>query len=126
MKKAIVLAVIFLIIIASGVCEHFYVHKVFDEFNVSLNEIETLVENDDIKTAEDETVDLQSWWKEKKHTLEMITYCADIRQVNVVIGEIQGSLERDDTENASSKIDSLYELIDNIRDILDFNAADII
>lgn len=126
MKKAILLSVILALIIASGIGEHFFVHKVFDEFNVKLSSLETLVEEEKADEALLSVKDLDAWWMQKKNVLESISYCVDIRQVNVVIGEIQGSLEREDFNNASSKIDSLYELLDNIRDILDFNAHDII
>lgn len=126
MKRAIVLIILFLLVIGAGIGEHFYVHKTFDEFDSRMHEIEDFIDNEKGDEALARTEDLQTWWLKKKEVLESVSYCNDARQVNVVIGELQGSLEIGDLDNASSKIISLYQLINNIRDTLDFNAQDII
>lgn len=126
MKKAIVLLIIFLIILGAGIAEHFFVHKTFDEFCARMDKIESALENEDTETALKESEDLLAYWNKKRKLVEAISYCQDARQVNVILGELNGSLKCDDTDNAFSKIDSLYQLVANVRDMLDFNALDII
>lgn len=126
MKRAVILIILFLLVIGAGIGEHFYVHKTFDEFDSRMHKIEDFIDNENGEDALASTVDLQTWWLDKKEVLESISYCNEARQVNVIIGELQGSLEIGDLDNASSKIISLYQLINNIRDTLDFNAQDII
>ena len=122
MKKAVILFIIFLIILGAGIAEHFFVHKTFDDFNKRIEKIEAALQNDDVDSAED----LQNFWARKRKIVEAISYCQDARQINVILGELTGSLRCEDTDNAFSKIESLYQLIQNIRDMLDFNAIDII
>ena len=126
MKKAIILTIILLLILSAGISEHFFVHKTFDCFKEQTRSIENAINEDDIETALEKSEALLDWWNKKRVVIEAISYCQDARQVNVVIGEMIGSLKCGDIENASSKIVSLNELTDNIRDILDFNAIDII
>lgn len=126
MKKAIILGVLLVLLIAAGVSEHYFVHKTFDEFNGRLKELETAIDTENLEAALEQTKNLDSWWEKKRSILEVISYCPDMRQINVIIGEMQGSLEYEDFQNASSKVISLLKLIDNIEDILDFNAKDVI
>ena len=124
MKKAVILFIIFLIILGAGITEHFFVHKTFDDFNKRIGKI--ALQNDYVDSALSYAEDLQNFWAKKRKIVEAISYCQDARQVNVILGELTGSLRCEDTDNAFSKIESLYQLIQNIRDMLDFNAIDII
>ena len=126
MKKAIILFVIFLLILGAGISEQFFEHQTFDEFLRRAEKIEDALLDDDIDRALDESEKLQKFWARKRKIVEAISYCQDARQVNVILGELIGSLRCEDTANAFSKIESLYQLIQNIRDLLDFNALDII
>lgn len=126
MKKAVILFIIFLIILGAGIAEHFFVHKTFDAFNERIGKIEAALQNDDVDSALAYAEDLQNFWAKKRKLVEAISYCQDARQVNVILGELTGSLRCEDIDNAFSKIESLYQLIQNIRDMLDFNAIDII
>lgn len=126
MKKAVILFIIFLMILGAGIAEHFFVHKTFDDFNERIGKIEAALQNNDVENALAYAEDLQNFWARKRKLVEAISYCQDARQVNVILGELTGSLRCEDTDNAFSKIESLYQLIQNIRDMLDFNAIDII
>lgn len=113
-------------ILGAGISEHFFVHKTFDAFNERIGKIEAALQNDDVENALAYAEDLQNFWAKKRKLVEAISYCQDARQVNVILGELTGSLRCNDNDNAFSKIESLYQLIQNIRDMLDFNAIDII
>ncbi|MEG1612842.1 MAG: DUF4363 family protein [Clostridia bacterium] len=125
MRKAVLLILILAIIVSAGVSEHYFIHRTFDSFNLQLQEIDSLIDKNKSSEALEKVRILQKWWDKKRKIIDGISFSPDSRQVNVVIGEIEGSLDTDDMQNAESKIDSLFELIKNIRDILDFDFADI-
>ena len=49
-----------------------------------------------------------------------------MRAFSAALAETEGSLECGDDKNALSKCQSLLTMAENLRDLLDFNAADII
>lgn len=125
MKKIITMIIIITIIVSAGIWEHFYVEKTFDEFYDKVSEIDSLIKEKDTKSALEKTKEMSIWWEKKRKPIEIIAYSQDIRSVSVVIGEIEGSLIADDLKNAQSKITSMFALILNTKNILDFNAKDI-
>lgn len=125
MKKAVILFIIFLIILGAGITEHFSCIKPLTTSTSALEKSKQPFKTTTLiplfltpKTCKTSG--------RKTKLVEAISYCQDARQVNVILGELTGSLRCEDTDNAFSKIESLYQLIQNIRDMLDFNAIDII
>ena len=51
----------------------------------------------------------------------MFDYSTEMRQIPVTLGEIEGSLEVDDLQNASSKTASTIILIENVRKTVSFD-----
>jgi hypothetical protein len=126
MKKLIIICVLLAIILGAGIFEHYYIEKTFTEFNKRLDGIATSIEDEDVDSAMKQTKELKEWWDKKRELIESVSYTPDIRTINVIIGEIEGSLGFDDLENAESKVVSLYGVIRNVKEILDFDGADIL
>ena len=114
MKKLIVVICILVLILAFGIYDHVRVKNVFDELTFRINELDRLV--DEKKTAEA----LDAWEKERIY-VEMFDYSTEMRQIPVTLGEIEGSLEVDDLQNASSKTASTIILIENVRKTVTFD-----
>lgn len=125
MKKVIIALVILAVIIVGGVLENHYVDKLFDTLNAKLDNLQTLIE-DENETAFDYVCELQNWWEHERNLAELFLYQPDIRAFSVALGETKGSIECGDFQNALSKVASLKVMSDNIHDILDFNIKDII
>ncbi len=125
MKRIWIVCLSLALILSCGIAEHYYILNTFDTFVEKLEEIDNYLDSEDYETALEKTHELQNWWDEKHALLENIAYSPDMRQIDAVLGEIEGSLDTDDNKNAESKIDSLYELLHNVRDILDFHFKDI-
>lgn len=125
MKRILIVCITLALILSCGIAEHYYIIRTFEAFEVKLAEIDNYLDKEDYETALEKTHELQDWWDKKHALIENISYSPDMRQIDVVIGEIEGSLDSDDNKNAESKIDSLYELLDSVKDILDFHFKDI-
>ncbi|MDD7570633.1 MAG: DUF4363 family protein [Faecalibacterium sp.] len=121
MKKLIVVICILVLILAFGIYDHVRVKNVFDELTFRINELDRLV--DEKKTAEalDACTALIEWWEKERIYVEMFDYSTEMRQIPVTLGEIEGSLEVDDLQNASSKTASTIILIENVRKTVSFD-----
>lgn len=125
MKKIITMILIVAVIVGAGILEHRYVEKTFAEFNDKMVEIDQLIKEQDTQTALIKTREMTEWWDKKRNVLEIVSYSQDIRNVSVIIGELEGSLIAGDLQNAQSKSTSMFALIINIKNVLDFNIKDI-
>lgn len=103
MKKIILIVVLLIIILGAGITEHICINKTFEEFNERLDAIDAFIDGENAAAALEKTVELQKWWDKKRQYIESVSYTPDIRSVNVIIGEIEGSLATDDLKNAESK-----------------------
>ncbi len=125
MKRLIVALLILALIVSVGIVEHYHVHKVFDKMDELLFKMENEIKlkSDGALSA---TRELTEWWNKERKTLELFTFSPDIRAFSVALAEAEGSLECGDFKNALSKCQSLMSMSSNMRQILDFNAEDVI
>ncbi len=125
MKKVVLAILILAVIITGGILEDRYIHKTFDSLDVSLKEIEKLIEAEDDKSL-DKVVELTMWWEQRRMYMELFAFSPDVRAFSVALAETEGSIRCDDYQNALSKCLSLIVMANNIKKLLDFNAEDII
>ena len=114
------------VILAAGIAECIFVEKTFDSLDAGLDTIKGHLLNEQPQQALDETNKLVDWWEGKKNKMELFTFSPDIRLLSVSLGETKGSLEIGDINNAMSKIESIYNISHNLREILNFNLRDVI
>jgi hypothetical protein len=125
MKIAVAL-ILLAIILAAGIGECIFIERSFDELDGRLDVIKNFLILNQAERALDEVSKLADWWEDKKNKMELFTFSPDIRLLSVSIGETKGSLEIGDKNNAMSKIESIYNISHNLREILNFNLRDII
>lgn len=125
MKKVVLAILILTVIITGGILEDRYIHKTFDSLDISLKEIEKLIEAEDDKSL-DKVVELTMWWEQRRMYMELFAFSPDVRAFSVALAETEGSIRCDDYQNALSKCLSLIVMANNIKKLLDFNAEDII
>ena len=125
MKRLVAALVILAAIIGAGIAEAVYVDGTFGELEERIAALESAIKNpsDD---ALDEVVALTAWRENNRKKLELFTCSPVMRAFSVALAETEGSLECGDDKNALSKCQSLRTMAENLRDLLDFNAADII
>lgn len=125
MKKVVLAILILAVIITGGILEDRYIHKTFGCLDVSLKEMEKLIEAENDKSL-DKVVELTMWWEQRRMYMELFAFSPDVRAFSVALAETEGSIRCNDYQNALSKCLSLIVMADNIKKLLDFNAEDII
>lgn len=125
MKRVVVAVIVLVLIITGGVLENYYINRTFDKLDEDLKDLEqsiTMQSNDALIKLQD----LSQWWEKRRMYIELFAYSPDVRAFSVALGETEGSLRCGDYQNALSKCHSLIVMGKNIRQLLDFNAEDII
>lgn len=125
MKRFVAALVILAAIVTGGVLEAVRVESIFDELETRIYALEEAIKSPD-DNALDEVKTLTAWWEEKRKEMELYTWSPDMRAFSAALAETEGSLECGDDKNALSKCQSLLTMAHNLRDLLNFNAADII
>lgn len=125
MKRVVFAVIILVLILTSGVLENYYINRTFDKLDEDLKDLEQAIteQSDD---ALEKLKNLSRWWEDRRMYIELFAYSPDVRAFSVALGETEGSLECGDYQNALSKCHSLIVMGNNIRQLLDFNAEDII
>jgi len=125
MKRVVFAVIVLVLIITGGVLENYYINRTFDKLDEDLKDLEQSItmQSDD---ALIKLQDLSQWWEKRRMYIELFAYSPDVRAFSVALGETEGSLECGDYQNALSKCHSLIVMGKNIRQLLDFNAEDII
>ncbi len=125
MKRVVFAVIVLVLIITGGVLENYYINRTFDKLDEDLKDLEqsiTMQSNDALIKLQD----LSQWWEKRRMYIELFAYSPDVRAFSVALGETEGSLRCGDYQNALSKCHSLIVMGKNIRQLLDFNAEDII
>ncbi len=125
MKRVVFAVIVLVLIITGGVLENYYINRTFDKLDEDLKDLEQSItmQSDD---ALIKLKDLSQWWEKRRMYIELFAYSPDVRAFSVALGETEGSLRCGDYQNALSKCHSLIVMGKNIRQLLDFNAEDII
>lgn len=125
MKKVVFAIVLLAVIITGGLLENAYITRTFNDLDDMLKSLETHILDED-KSSLEEVREIAKWWEERRTYIELFAYSPDVRSFSVALGETDGSLECEDYQNALSKCRSLMIMANNIKELLDFNARDII
>lgn len=125
MKKVVFAFILLAIIVTGGILENAYITRTFSELDDMLHHLEQSILDED-NGALEEVRDIANWWEKRRTYIELFAYSPDVRAFSVALGETDGSLECEDYQNALSKCRSLIIMADNIKQLLDFNARDII
>ena len=118
MKRAII-AIIFLdIIVNVGIVEQVYVRKTFDGL---IEELTLLQDNlDDREKAEENVESIISWWEEQRKLMELFVMHDDIREIMVMLGEIEGYVKSDMLDDARATNIKLLEASRHISHLLQY------
>ena len=126
MYKTIIAVIVLALIITGGILDNANVNKVFDEFDERLNNLRTLVEEENKQESIKLLKETDEWWSVQKSKMEFYSYSQDLRLISSCLGETLGSLECDDFENALSKVESLLSISANTRNLLGVRIENIV
>ncbi|MGN1096283.1 MAG: hypothetical protein ACI4QU_00365 [Christensenellales bacterium] len=126
MYKTIIAVIVLALIITGGILDNANVNKVFDEFDARLNDLRTLVEEENKPDSIKLLKETDEWWSVQKSKMEFYSYSQDLRLISSCLGETLGSLECDDFENALSKVESLLSISANTRNLLGVRIENIV
>ncbi len=126
MYKTIIAVIVLALIITGGILDNANVNKVFDEFDERLNDLRTLVEEENKQESIKLLKETDEWWSVQKSKMEFYSYSQDLRLISSCLGETLGSLECDDFENALSKVESLLSISANTRNLLGVRIENIV
>lgn len=119
MNKAIFAFALLAIIISLGIVEQVYIKKTFDEFNIILIDLGEDIENNEV--AKEECTKLITWWNKKRDILECICSHNDTREIMLLLGELEGYIHAEMTEDALSAIVRLMEVAQYTGHILSYS-----
>lgn len=126
MYKTIIAVIVLALIITGGILDNANVNKVFDEFDERLNDLRSLVEEENKQESIKLLKETDEWWSVQKSKMEFYSYSQDLRLISSCLGETLGSLECDDFENALSKVESLLSISANTRNLLGVRIENIV
>lgn len=120
MKRLILAAAVFLVIIAFGVFEQIYIVKLYHATKAQAEEVMSLVE-EDVETALPSALKLKENWLEKRSFLEAVTPHNETKEMVLRIAELIGYIEAKDDKSATATVAIIIEMCDNTPHILAFH-----
>ena len=113
MVKALITALCSLaIIIGASFLEQYYLNSTFSEFERATYITYEKTENH--TAVKDDVLSIQNLWVEKKKSLHIFIPHNDIREIDLWIAEAVSLVEKDNFEDALSKIEVVIELVEQI------------
>lgn len=112
--KPILAVVILVIIIALGVFEQIYIHKIFDEFSARLESF--IVEEDEVYDL-DAIKETQEWWIQKHGYLELFLPHVQLIEITITYGELVGAVGAEDYDSAQALLNRLQQTSDAFADM---------
>lgn len=120
MKRLILAAAVFLVIIAFGVFEQIYIVKLYHATKAQAEKVMSLVE-EDVETALPSALKLKENWLEKRSFLEAVTPHNETKEMVLRIAELIGYIEAKDDKSATATVAIIIEMCDNTPHILAFH-----
>ena len=121
MKRSVFAVVILLVMLAAGVAEQVYLHRLFDDLHTQAEDIALAVAADDLPLALSKTEELQRWWEKRKHFLEAIVSHNETKEVTLRMAELRGYIAIDDRKSAYATAAILIETSTNLPHLLGFS-----
>ena len=121
MKRTVFAVIIILVMLAAGVGEQVYLHRLFAELHQKTVTIAETVQADDMEGAHEETLELQAWWNKRKHLLESIVSHNETKEVTLRIAELKGYIAIEDKKSAYATAAILLEASENLPHLLGFS-----
>lgn len=113
MVKAIISTMLaILLVIGASILEQIYLNNSFNEFKQVLQSVQEKTE-EEIAVKED-ILNVQKLWLKKKKSLHIFIPHNDIREIDLWIAEAVSLVEKDNFEDALSKIEVVIELVEQI------------
>jgi len=121
MKRTVFAIVIIIVMLAAGIAEQVYLHRLFDDLNKKTEDIALSVAEERMDVALAQTAELQRWWECRKHSLEAIVSHNETKEVTLRIAELRGYIAIDDRKSAYATASILLETSTNLPHLLGFS-----
>lgn len=121
MKRTVFAIVIIIVMLAAGIAEQIYLHRLFADLRRQTENISLSVASDDLPLALEQTSALQTWWEERKHFLEAIVSHNETKEVTLRIAELRGYIAISDRKSAYATAAILLETSTNLPHLLGFS-----
>lgn len=121
MKRTVFAIVIIIVMLAAGVAEQIYLHRLFADLHAQAEDISLSIAEDNLPLALEQTTALQTWWEARKHFLEAIVSHNETKEVTLRIAELRGYVAIDDRKSAYATASILLETSTNLPHLLGFS-----
>ncbi|MGN0771330.1 MAG: DUF4363 family protein [Christensenellales bacterium] len=125
-KKIVLVAVIFALIVAGGITEQIYIDKTFDKLENYADKIYFLLQEERYTEALTLTADLSDWWAKERDKLEFLCSNVDIKEIYREIGELQGSQYAEMYDDSITRANVLKYMAKNSKNLLAFKIKNIL
>lgn len=123
MKRLILALIILVVMVGFGIWEQVFLDKVFDELDAKITDIQTILDNgNDSKQNIDELVD---WWNDKSKVLDALVVHNEIKEVTLLIYELDGYSQADMDEDRYAAVVRVKEVAESTRKLLGYKAEHI-
>ena len=127
MKPAKIVAVsLFLLIVALGIAEQIYVHKIFDDFSKRAAILETDIEARNFSSAATYAEELEEWWEKKASLLESLAHNRDIKSICQEAARLHGYIQAENYTESKVSLAALKCIGDTLSKLLTFRLEHII
>ena len=118
MKKLIFAIILLMLILAAGIAEQIYLNNLFDELEGRIDGIITAME--DGQEVSGQTKELSDWWGKKHRLIEALVNHGEIKEITLLVAEIQGYSEADMTPDLHACVVRLLITAKHVRHLLEY------
>jgi hypothetical protein len=137
-QAKIVALILFIILIAAGVAEQFYIKRIFITFGEYTAALERTVNasdldgeprkisENDLKSAIKTLNEFDEWWRKESKLIESLSHNRDIKNAAQEISKLEGLLEIQNVSEAQISLVALKSTAKNLEQALTFRFEHII
>lgn len=126
MARILTAVIIMITIITLGVLDQVNLHTTFDNLILKTTEIEELVLDEEYDTANIKSKELLEWWKCKRDILELTFPHDEIKDLVVLLAQLDGFLVSKQYDNVIYSCEFIQEDASNKVNILSFSLKNIL
>lgn len=121
--RMIVAIVFFILLIACGLFQEFYLDKIFSDFNKMLDEIG---DTHDGYYNLDKIIEAQYWWHDKTRKMEYFLPHMPLYDITSNLGEFKGAVIADDYQSATAMLNRLKLSVHILEDMSTIRMGNIV